>query len=499
MSVVPFILASILCAVAGQVSFKSGMNRVGRIGRGPDVHWRAGVPRLFVGLCAYGTSMLLWLYTLSRAELSFAFPFLSLSYVAIVLIARFGLGEVLHRNRVVGSGLIVCGVILVGLSGSLPRHATDFQDQGRPVALLAGSDEAAVSTWVRTLGDVFGATDVLDPRATESFDRRRLVVVPRALATTADDSLLARLWRYVHGGGQILFEAPDTTVADALGLRLMTLEQRTALPWPEELRPGEWIARGLRPPDAVLPIAWTSWRYAPRFTGRKPGFVSEARLRGRVLTWRASVGTGAWHVLTLEVPALLRELENRPDWSAAWTSLLLDGTACSTLWPAVARSDFASDGWIVEGFAALSQPSGLPEWKTALRLNVGGARGVIAIPGLLPEEIGALAEEMAHRRTSAAEYEAFLTKRSAVLRDWHWEENILVIDLAASGPEGPFPAIEVPTRSSRLRMTAWEATWPEAATRAVDIQGHPHFLVRAPVGRPGSLRIAYETVQGRQP
>lgn len=113
------ILASIGCAVGGQLSLKRGMNRTGRVSRSnPHLDWRAGAPGILAGLSFYGTSTILWLYALSRVELSYAFPFLSLSYVAIMLGARFGLSEALPRHRLLGSAFIVLGVVLVGLSRS---------------------------------------------------------------------------------------------------------------------------------------------------------------------------------------------------------------------------------------------------------------------------------------------------------------------------------------------------------------------------------------------
>lgn len=110
------LIGSIILSVCGQTLFKSGMNRVGRIGGGESPHWIGGAPWVGVGLIAYGGSMLLWLYTLSRVELSYAFPFVSLSYVGIALVARFALGENVDRHRILGSVLIVLGVLLVGLT-----------------------------------------------------------------------------------------------------------------------------------------------------------------------------------------------------------------------------------------------------------------------------------------------------------------------------------------------------------------------------------------------
>lgn len=119
MTMVLVILASIGCAVGGQLSLKGAMNRTGRISRsGGRLDWRSGAPGILTGLGFYGISTVLWLYALSRVELSYAFPFLSLSYVVIMLAAHFGLSESLPRHRLLGSAFIVLGVILVGLSRS---------------------------------------------------------------------------------------------------------------------------------------------------------------------------------------------------------------------------------------------------------------------------------------------------------------------------------------------------------------------------------------------
>jgi len=116
-STIPIILGSVLCAVVGQLMLKSAMNRVGRVGRSSGAGaWRAGLPRLIIGFAVYGVSTLLWLLALSRVPLSFAFPFISLSYVAIVLAAKFLFHEQLDRNRLAGSALIVIGVLLVSLT-----------------------------------------------------------------------------------------------------------------------------------------------------------------------------------------------------------------------------------------------------------------------------------------------------------------------------------------------------------------------------------------------
>ena len=65
------------------------------------------------GLAIFGLSAVVWLLVLSRASLSFAYPFASLTYVLILLAARFVLHEEIPLLRWVGVFFIVTGIVLV--------------------------------------------------------------------------------------------------------------------------------------------------------------------------------------------------------------------------------------------------------------------------------------------------------------------------------------------------------------------------------------------------
>jgi drug/metabolite transporter (DMT)-like permease len=64
----------------------------------------------------YAFSVLFWLVGLSRVPLSYAYPFLSLSYVVILAASYFVLGEQVSVLRLAGVGLICGGVISVAYS-----------------------------------------------------------------------------------------------------------------------------------------------------------------------------------------------------------------------------------------------------------------------------------------------------------------------------------------------------------------------------------------------
>jgi drug/metabolite transporter (DMT)-like permease len=114
------LLVSVMFAVAGQLTLKSAMDSVGRIGKGSqlsDTLLRAvKEPLLWVGLAVFGISALFWLVVLSRVKLSVAYPIVGISYILIVLLARFRLHEHVPPLRWVGVTVIAIGIAIIGFS-----------------------------------------------------------------------------------------------------------------------------------------------------------------------------------------------------------------------------------------------------------------------------------------------------------------------------------------------------------------------------------------------
>ena len=65
------------------------------------------------GLLLFGLSAFVWLAVLSRASLSFAYPFASLTYALILLADRFLLHEQIPPLRWAGVFFIMLGIVLV--------------------------------------------------------------------------------------------------------------------------------------------------------------------------------------------------------------------------------------------------------------------------------------------------------------------------------------------------------------------------------------------------
>ncbi len=118
------ILFDVLVSVAGQLTLKRGMMEVGKIDAAFFANPLAGVWRMFtttplvlLGLAMYGVGAFIWLIVLSRANLSYAYPMIALTYVLVPLAAWLFLNEpAIPPLRWAGMVLIIIGVALVAQS-----------------------------------------------------------------------------------------------------------------------------------------------------------------------------------------------------------------------------------------------------------------------------------------------------------------------------------------------------------------------------------------------
>jgi drug/metabolite transporter (DMT)-like permease len=110
------LLVSILSSVAGQFLLKSGALKLGKVNAENAISHIFGiltVPELLAGLACYGLGAVAYILLLTRVNLSIAGPAIALGYVFSVLLGYFMFRESIPIERVMGLGLIVCGVLLV--------------------------------------------------------------------------------------------------------------------------------------------------------------------------------------------------------------------------------------------------------------------------------------------------------------------------------------------------------------------------------------------------
>lgn len=76
----------------------------------------AGSPLIWVGLTIYGLSVAMWLWVLSKTDLSVAYPFVGVSFLVTMMFGIFLLNENVTPARIAGTLLIACGCVLVAKS-----------------------------------------------------------------------------------------------------------------------------------------------------------------------------------------------------------------------------------------------------------------------------------------------------------------------------------------------------------------------------------------------
>jgi len=123
MKYIPFILFTVLTNAAAQLLLKQGMMTFA------SPAWAGGHaalklvavvlhPWVFAGLAMFVVSMASHMFVLSRVELSFAYPFLSLAYVAVAVASWYFFAETLDAPRLIGIALICAGTLFIAQSGS---------------------------------------------------------------------------------------------------------------------------------------------------------------------------------------------------------------------------------------------------------------------------------------------------------------------------------------------------------------------------------------------
>ncbi len=115
------ILATVLLNATSQILMKTGMTQVGKFefsGASFRQMTIGAATNIFIicGLVTMVISMVTHLMSLSRFDVSFAFPFLSIAYVLVLLYGYLAMGENVTALRVAGVALVVAGTVLIARS-----------------------------------------------------------------------------------------------------------------------------------------------------------------------------------------------------------------------------------------------------------------------------------------------------------------------------------------------------------------------------------------------
>ena len=120
---IPLILTGVLLNAAAQLALKKGMSTIGHfqfsIENIAPIAMRVALnPFVIVGLVCYVVSVAVWLLVLSRVEVSYAYPLLSVGYIVTAFAGKYFFNEALTPVRWAGIVVICLGVYLITRSAA---------------------------------------------------------------------------------------------------------------------------------------------------------------------------------------------------------------------------------------------------------------------------------------------------------------------------------------------------------------------------------------------
>jgi len=117
---ISIIIFSIFLSSFAHLSLKKGVSQIDLLVSNElniDKIIKIGLnPWVFSGMTLHVAALVVWLWALSRVDISFAYPFLALGYVIVGVMAWIWLGESLSVTRIVGMLIILTGLVVISQS-----------------------------------------------------------------------------------------------------------------------------------------------------------------------------------------------------------------------------------------------------------------------------------------------------------------------------------------------------------------------------------------------
>ena len=118
------IILSVLCSSVAQIALKKGMiqcdcsfaPQLSNIV--PLVSSLVLNPFIVAGVFLHVMALFTWLYVLKHVDVSYAYPFISMGFVIVLLLSYFLFNEAINLYRIAGVASIIFGIILVGKSAA---------------------------------------------------------------------------------------------------------------------------------------------------------------------------------------------------------------------------------------------------------------------------------------------------------------------------------------------------------------------------------------------
>jgi len=112
------VLVSILIGSLAQILLKQGTKHIGPLAFsfeniGSLLLRIFSQPLVVLGLALYGVSFVIWIFAISKLEISVAYPMLSVGFIVNAVAAYYLLGESMSLYKLLGIFFIILGTFLI--------------------------------------------------------------------------------------------------------------------------------------------------------------------------------------------------------------------------------------------------------------------------------------------------------------------------------------------------------------------------------------------------
>jgi len=115
-----FIVTSVLLNALAQILLKAGMKNFSNIDLKNNITQTVLSislnPYIISGFISYGISIILWLWVLSKVDVSLAYPFQALGYIIVTILAWLVFQENINLIRIIALIFITLGLIILAFS-----------------------------------------------------------------------------------------------------------------------------------------------------------------------------------------------------------------------------------------------------------------------------------------------------------------------------------------------------------------------------------------------
>ena len=115
-----FIVSSVLLNALAQILLKAGMKTFNNIDLKNNLMQTlisiSLNPYIIFGFIAYCISIILWLWVLSKVDVSLAYPFQALGYIVVTILAWLIFQEDINLTRIIALIFISLGLIILAFS-----------------------------------------------------------------------------------------------------------------------------------------------------------------------------------------------------------------------------------------------------------------------------------------------------------------------------------------------------------------------------------------------